>query len=459
MSILLGSVTINPNSTGGAHTKSSWQTIATPSQDIYGVTVVVLQSTSNGGAHLFDIGYGATPTVVVKDYPGWTGQLVHKNYLFDVLIPSGQALKFRTQYSNANSSTITWYFFGHTSAANRSMFTSIECLNANNATTAPTATLTGNSTTANTEGSWVEIVASLSADASAFHIIPQTDNVTYAGIYLVDVTTGASGSEATSPLTITENFPARRISGNGVNYNSGIMTATVTSGTRIAARLQADTTAVTSRDLPVWFVACYGGTSGGGGSTTIIQGNGMQRLLKDGETNAGRKTIPLEIRTSAGAIYNANGETCRIKTGTGAWGNCTNTIVGTADGNEITLTDAEAAAGAPGDIIQVYAAASGSHLASPIATYEVTSLDPSSTTLDVNVTSILGTAGSTTELSAVPAINASFWDMLKWMFSKSRNKVTQTASTQVVYKDDGSTTLGTSTTSDNGTTATRGEFA
>lgn len=41
----------------------------------------------------------------------------------------------------------------------------------------------------------------------------------------------------------------------------------------------------------------------------------------------------------------------------------------------------------------------------------------------------------------------------------ARNKITQTATTQTLLADDGTTTVATSTVSDNGTTFTRGEFA
>ncbi len=63
------------------------------------------------------------------------------------------------------------------------------------------------------------------------------------------------------------------------------------------------------------------------------------------------------------------------------------------------------------------------------------------------------------EPSAPPAATASLKDKIGWLALKARNKITQTATTQVVYADDGSTAVGTSTVSDNGTTATRGEYA
>lgn len=121
------------------------------------------------------------------------------------------------------------------------------------------------------------------------------------------------------------------------------------------------------------------------GSTTIIQGSGMQRLLKDGETNAALKSIVLHVVTSAGAHYNANGETPRIKIGAGAWGDASGAVVGTADSNEYILSDAEAAAASPGELILVYLPATVNHLRSPIAAYEVGPFDPTSSTIDAQV--------------------------------------------------------------------------
>lgn len=93
--------------------------------------------------------------------------------------------------------------------------------------------------------------------------------------------------------------------------------------------------------------------------------------------------------------------------------------------------------------------------------------------LGVNVVNFGGSAGTfasgrpeidlnssaTTELAAVPASTATLKAMLQWVFLLSRNKLTQTATTQIVKANDGSTTVGTSTCSDDATTATRGVFS
>lgn len=63
------------------------------------------------------------------------------------------------------------------------------------------------------------------------------------------------------------------------------------------------------------------------------------------------------------------------------------------------------------------------------------------------------------ELTAPPAATSSLKDKITWLFMYARNKVTQTASQRKLYRDDGSTVAGTSGTSDDGTTFTKGEDA
>lgn len=63
------------------------------------------------------------------------------------------------------------------------------------------------------------------------------------------------------------------------------------------------------------------------------------------------------------------------------------------------------------------------------------------------------------EPSAVPSGTASLAAKVAWVTAVSRNKVTQTATTQIVRNDADSAAIGTATTSDDGTTYTRGEYA
>lgn len=60
--------------------------------------------------------------------------------------------------------------------------------------------------------------------------------------------------------------------------------------------------------------------------------------------------------------------------------------------------------------------------------------------------------------SASPSATSTLPQMLAWLFTLSRNKITTTATTQTLLADDNATTVAASTISDDGTTATRGKF-
>lgn len=64
-----------------------------------------------------------------------------------------------------------------------------------------------------------------------------------------------------------------------------------------------------------------------------------------------------------------------------------------------------------------------------------------------------------TEPTAVVAASPTVIAALSWLLTLSRNTLTQTSTTQIIKADDTTTTIATSTISDNGTTFTRGEFA
>lgn len=85
-----------------------------------------------------------------------------------------------------------------------------------------------------------------------------------------------------------------------------------------------------------------------------------------------------------------------------------------------------------------------------------TTLNLSGTTT-LTLTDLTSTAQA--EATAVPSSTATLRDMIKWMFFLSRNKITQTSTTQIAKANDDSTTVGTSTVSDDGTTFTRGKFS
>jgi hypothetical protein len=90
--------------------------------------------------------------------------------------------------------------------------------------------------------------------------------------------------------------------------------------------------------------------------------------------------------------------------------------------------------------------------------YVVLRVEPDLTPAQVNaqVLDVLS-VDTFSELTAPPAATSSLKDKITWLFMYARNKVTQTAIARTLYRDDTTTVAGTSTTSDNGTTFTKGE--
>ena len=83
---------------------------------------------------------------------------------------------------------------------------------------------------------------------------------------------------------------------------------------------------------------------------------------------------------------------------------------------------------------------------------------------DQSVTGVTGTVAALTattfaEPTSVPAATATMKDMLHWLFTMSRNKRTQTADTATLRNDADDASIGTASTSDNGTTFTSGEWS
>lgn len=63
-----------------------------------------------------------------------------------------------------------------------------------------------------------------------------------------------------------------------------------------------------------------------------------------------------------------------------------------------------------------------------------------------------------TEPAAVPAATSSLADKIRWLFALGRNKITETATTQLLRNDGDAATIGTATVSDDGVTGVRGKF-
>lgn len=78
--------------------------------------------------------------------------------------------------------------------------------------------------------------------------------------------------------------------------------------------------------------------------------------------------------------------------------------------------------------------------------------------INAEVDTALGTT-TYAELSAVPAATSTLADKINWLFALARNKITQTSTTLTLRNDADGADIASSTVSDDGSTATRGEFS
>lgn len=88
--------------------------------------------------------------------------------------------------------------------------------------------------------------------------------------------------------------------------------------------------------------------------------------------------------------------------------------------------------------------------------YDAAKTAASATDVKAQVVAALDT-DTYAELTAVPSQPTSIRKMLQWLFTTGQHKKTVTSSQERIYKADGSTVLGTSTLSDDGTTFTKGK--
>ena len=77
-----------------------------------------------------------------------------------------------------------------------------------------------------------------------------------------------------------------------------------------------------------------------------------------------------------------------------------------------------------------------------------------------DVTTSVNTAldAGNTELGSVPNTSGSIRTMIQWNFTYGRNKKTVTSTTESLFKEDGTSVLGTAALTDDGTTFTKGEM-
>lgn len=171
-------------------------------------------------------------------------------------------------------------------------------------------------------------------------------------------------------------------------------------------------------------------------------------------TDGGRLDLILDARASQTSVDTVDGNVDAILVDTGT----------TIPAQITSLNDPTA--GAIADAVwdeaksgHVISGSFGEEVQAHALSSEVSALnDIDAATVNAQVLDVLN-VDTFSELTGVPADDATLTQMIRWLYIQARNKITQTSTTQTIYADDGSTSVATSTVSDDGTTATRGEFS
>lgn len=300
--------TITPSTT--ANTKGSWITVGTTTQACNALTIFIRSTSSANVEYLIDIGEGATPNVVVPNIGFSVPSPAGANEdVLEITIPASvatsTAIKARSQSSGGTASGPHVSVVCHgTNPFHTTSISAFENYGANTADSAGVSIDPGG--TSHTKGSYAEITSSTSATIEAFWVVVQNGNGDFNRAdnrYLLDIATGAAASET----NIIENLPFTM--GSAIDTPEprvyGPFVNTITSGTRLSARMQSDSTTAGNRVFDVMIIGASDFDAADGSGTDDVLGVGT------GSTTTG-------VTVTANASANTKGSYATIGTTTQA---------------------------------------------------------------------------------------------------------------------------------------------
>lgn len=268
----LGSVYTTAVTTGGsANTKGSWtQLIASTSGDITGIIISWMDNENNYGLYDIGVGAAAAETAVIQNawFCGRSGRYEGDSAYHSVNIASGSRISIRTQGGGASQTTD---FSGYGFDSSGLVFGGGTAETWGAVTASSRGTSIDPGTTANTKGSYVELVASTSNTVDWVTVYIGHDasySHNYAS-YAIDIATGAASSE----VVIIPDIWAYTDATEDVLYPMAIgpFAVNIPSGTRISARCQCT---ITTADRVISVHATgMTATAGGAGGGQTFHGN------------------------------------------------------------------------------------------------------------------------------------------------------------------------------------------
>ena len=251
---------------GSAHTKSSWaEIVASTGFEANWVIVQIIGTAAGHNGYLVDIGIGAasSETVLIANLP-----MVSRSYrssrtfAIPVNVPSGSRLSIRASASGGGSRVFE-YIVRISDAPNFGL-SYVETIGADTSATKGTEVDPGGS--ANTKGSYAQLIASTSDDIDALMVMTGPNNITsITGTpdHLVDIAVGAAASES---VVIGDSVHGQNNNEYFFISSPQLYPVEIASGSRIAARAQCSETTVGSREIDVMAIGLkYTAPAGGGG--------------------------------------------------------------------------------------------------------------------------------------------------------------------------------------------------
>lgn len=252
-----GSSTTVVVSDASTDTKGSWSQLIASTAYPTAWVVICPQNVSSIDSYLIDIGVGASTAekVIIPDlhYKANAGaaDAAGGSWTIPVSIPAGTRLSVRCASSSSGADSVN---IGITCiAAQMASTVGFRCEGFGANTTGSTGTTIDPGGTANTEGSWTQLIASTAFPYRWLALSVRGNNIAAATNWLLDIGIGANPNEK---ILIPDLGIGASSNGDVVSPSTINIPVNIPAGTRLSARCQCSLNTATNRNLLVSGVGC-----------------------------------------------------------------------------------------------------------------------------------------------------------------------------------------------------------
>lgn len=283
-----GLITVTPSAT--ANTKGSWTTIGTTSSAAAAISIVIVPPTVPANSYLVDIGINAdgVTTIVsnlLVDLSSSGSDHNGAEVTLPISLDSSAEIQARCQADGASVLAIEIGVICHSdNMFNTTPVVAAQTYGADTSDSAATQVDAGE--TFNTKGAWTELASSVGDDIKALWIRVgfSGDTSRETDTFLIDIGTGAAASESVvvGNIPFTVGFQSERMN----NYTVGPIEVDISSGTRLAVRMQSNTSTAGNRLLDIEVIGISSFSPSGGGGTendiNVVSISELQDMIASG---------------------------------------------------------------------------------------------------------------------------------------------------------------------------------